>query len=114
MNSIDVVAQLLQNGFITQKEIKAITGLSQATISRSLKSLGDSLLLLPQSSPKQFTLPLDYKNTKPFGLAEVDEHGKELYIGNVYALAGGKYFVQPLQGASSLYLGHKKDGFFNE
>jgi|GEM_PF-5637679 len=71
--SIDSVIRVLENGINTQKEITAVTGLSEATVSRCLVKLGGSVLVLTHSSPKQFTLPLDFKNNTSFDLIEVDE-----------------------------------------
>ncbi len=112
MKSFDSVVKILKTGFVTQKEIQAITNLSQATVSRCLKKLIGLLLVLPDSSPREYSLP-DANTKKPFQLGEVDEHGKESLLGNVYALSDGKYFVNLFQGGSKLYLGDKGNGLFN-
>ncbi len=114
MNSLERVIKVLQSGFITQKEIKSITKLSQATISRCLRKLGNNLLLLPNSSPKKYALPdVVFDTDVPFGLVEMDEHGKESFLGYVHAINGGKFFVRLNSTASRLYLGTKKNGLFD-
>ncbi len=114
MKSIDSVIRVLENGFTTQKEIQQTTQFSQATISRCLKKLGNALLVLPGSSPRQYALPaVIFETNLPFDLVEVDEHGKIAFMGYVHVLNGGKFFVSINKSASNLYLGQSKDGLYD-
>lgn len=112
MKSIDAITQVLKSGFVTQKDIQAITKLSQATVSRCLKKLDDSLLVLPFSSPNKYALPAEDKGYS-VQFKEVDEQGNESKLGTVYRLANDQYFVDLAEGASKLYLGEKGNGLFD-
>ncbi|VAW43668.1 hypothetical protein MNBD_GAMMA02-1188 [hydrothermal vent metagenome] len=113
MKSIDSVIRVLENGFITQKEIQKITQLSQATVSRCLKKLSQSLLVLPDSSPRKYALPDPGISPNHYDLDEIDEHGKQSVLGSVYAITGGEFFVTLTQGTSKLFLGQSKDGLYD-
>ncbi|MEZ5470639.1 MAG: HipA domain-containing protein [Marinicella sp.] len=114
MKSIDLVIKVLEKGFVTQQEIQQVTQLSQATVSRCLKKLRGSLLILPNCSPAKYALPgIVLETNLPFDLAEVDEHGKESYLGFVHYLFGGKFFVNLNRSASKLYLGESKNGVYD-
>ncbi len=114
MNAPTKIITVLQKGFHTQKEIMAMTGASQATVSRTLNKLTDELLTLTETRPTQYALPFAIDNSpSEYVVFEFDVHGKHVHIGYLYTLQNGQFFVKTRQGTSSLYLGLNKNGLYD-
>ncbi len=109
------IKEYLLRGPATSREIQAETGLSQAAVSRQLRSMGDSVVRLQSGrSPRYAVTRNAFGGDDKLPLYAVDAHGNNAAIAIIRPLAHGGFFVEPLTGMPSVLLGENKLGLYDD
>ncbi len=109
------IIDILRLGPANSKELRVATGLSQATVSRQLRSLGDQVVKLGSGRTTRYTLArnaFDSGNSLP--LYTVDPHGNVVRVATIRPLAHGGYLVEPTTGTPTALLGERGDGVYED
>jgi len=109
------IREYLSRGPATSKEIQAATDLSQAAVSRQLRSMGNSIIRLPSGrSPKYAMTCNAFGGDDRLPLYMVDPHGNNTSVAFLRPLAHGGFFIQPLTGMPPVLLGEGKNGLYDD
>lgn len=109
------LAEFLEQGPATSKEIQAATGLSQAGVSRQLRRIGQRVVTIRRGrTPKYILTRNALGGNDRLPLAVVDTLGHADVIAHVRPLATGGFYVEPSAGMSTLLLGDKGDGLYDD
>ena len=109
------IRRYLEQGPATSREIQAATGLSQGSVSRKLKNMESGIIKL-----KSGRVPLYMATCNAFGandrlpLTIVDAYGNTVLVAHIRPLVRGGFFVEPATGMSSLLLGEKGNGLYDD
>ena len=88
--------QKLATGPKTAKELAALLGVSQPTISRVIGALGDQIVSLGRGRATKYARPRPVRGTTSvFPVCRIDEAGNAHPLGVLRTLAGGQYWWQP-------------------
>ena len=105
--------QVLTRGPSTSKEIQAVTGMSQAGVSRAIRAMGGKIISIKIGrSPHYMMTRNAFGGDDRLPLHRVDPHGNHTAIGFLRPLAHGGFFLQPVPGMPSTLLGAHKNGLF--
>ena len=86
----------LASGPKTAKELTALLGVSQPTISRVLSELGDQVVSLGRGRATTYARPRPVRGTtSTFPIYRIDEAGDVHLLGILRTLVGGQYWWQP-------------------
>ncbi len=108
------IAEYLQRGPATSKAIQAETGLSQAAVSRQLRSMGDRVIRLQRGRSPRYAMTCNaFGGDDKLPLYAVDAHGNSVAVALIRPLAHGGYFVEPLTGIPPVLLGANGDGLYD-
>ena len=109
------IKQYLSLGAATSKEIQAHTGLSQPTVARRLRSMGDQIINLNIGrSPKYALTKNAFGQDDKLPLAMVDAYGNTVLAGIIRPLAHDGFFLETATGVPSVLLGVNRDGLFDD
>ncbi|WPD22788.1 MAG: type II toxin-antitoxin system HipA family toxin YjjJ [Candidatus Electrothrix scaldis] len=109
------IIEYLQRGPATSKEIQAATGLSQAAVSRRLRSMGDRVVRVREGRAILYAVTRNaFGGTDKLPLSRVDPQGNIMFIAFLRPLAHGGFFLEPSEGVSSLLLGENKQGLYDD
>ncbi|XCN73810.1 MAG: type II toxin-antitoxin system HipA family toxin YjjJ [Candidatus Electrothrix aestuarii] len=109
------INEYLQRGPATSKEIQAATGLSQAAVSRRLRSMGDRVIRVREGRAILYAVTRNaFGGTDKLPLSRVDPQGNIMLIAFLRPLAHGGFFLEPSEGVSSLLLGENKQGLYDD
>lgn len=109
------LAELLEQGPATSKEIQAATGLSQAAVSRQLRRMGQRVVTIRRGRTPKYVLTRNaLGGNDRLPLAMIDIHGHAELVAHVRPLATGGFYVEPAAGMSSLLLGDNGDGLYDD
>lgn len=109
------IREYLEQGPATSKQLQASSGLSQAAVSRQLRSLGDSIIRLPSGRSPQYALTRNaFGGDSRLPLYMVDAHGNNTAIACIRPLAHGGFFIEPSTGMPSVLLGESGDGLYDD
>jgi DNA-binding Lrp family transcriptional regulator len=104
----------LKRGPSTSKEIQAATGLSQSSVARRLRELGDNIVQIQEGRSIRYAATcnaLGVNDKIPLGL--VDHLGKISVVAYLRPLTHGGYFLQPVTNISPLLLGERGNGLYD-
>lgn len=109
------IREYLARGPATSKEIQSATDLSQAAVSRQLRSLGDSVVRLPSGRSPRYAMTRNaFGGDDRLPLFMVDTYGNNTSVALIRPLAHGGFFVQPLTGMPPVLLGEGKNGVYDD
>ncbi|MFO7749333.1 MAG: type II toxin-antitoxin system HipA family toxin YjjJ [Desulfobacteraceae bacterium] len=110
------IIECLKKGPSTSKELQAATGLSQSTVSRSLKKIGDGIVQITEGRSVRYAATCNaFGVSDKIPLSIIGESGKASLIAYVRPLACGKYFIEPkIDNFPSLFLGEGGSGLFDD
>lgn len=109
------IKEYLAQGPATSKEIQAATGLSQSSVARQLRSMGNSVIKLQKGRiPRYAATRNAFGGNDKLPLSMVDAHGNTVLAAHIRPLMDGGFFVEPATGMPPLLLGQNKDGLFDD
>ncbi|OIO67315.1 MAG: phosphatidylinositol kinase [Zetaproteobacteria bacterium CG_4_9_14_3_um_filter_49_83] len=109
------IRDYLSRGPATSKEIQAATGLSQAAVSRQLRGMENSIVVLPSGrSPRYVITRNAFGGDDKLPLFMVDAHGNNAPVANIRPLAHGGFFIEALTGMPSVLSGAGKNGLYDD
>jgi hypothetical protein len=109
------ITNYLKRGPSTSKEIQAATGLSQSTIARQIRDLGDRVVQIQIGRTVKYAATCNaFNSNDKIPLSVIDNSGKNILIAYVRPLNSGGFFVEPTGPASFLFLGEQKDGVYDD
>lgn len=107
--------EYLERGAASSKEIQTATGLSQTSVARQLRGMGDSVVKLPGGRTPKYALTRNaFGGDDKLPLGMVDAHGNTVLVATIRPLAHGGFFVEPAIGMPSVLLGERGDGFYED
>lgn len=108
------IREYLSRGPATSKEIQAATDLSQAAVSRQLRSMDDSVVRLPSGRSPRYAMTRNaFGGDDRLPLFMVDAHGNNTSVALIRPLAQGGFFVESMTGMPAVLLGEEKNGVFD-
>jgi len=109
------IIEYLERGPATSKEIQAVTGLSQSSVARQLRDLGDNIVRLQKGKLAIYAATRSaFGGNDKLPLGMVDAHGEIILVAHIRPLAHGGFFVEPATNMPSLLLGEGSDGLFDD
>lgn len=109
------IKDYLSFNIATSKEIQKNTGISQISVSRTLRHMGNSIVKIPNGKSPKYAL-----TTNAFGVDdsipiwEVDNFGKHTCIAVLRPLAVGGYFVEQRVNMPYVFLGEKGNCLYDD
>lgn len=99
----------------TSKEIQAATGLSQSSVARQLRGMGDKVISLQNGRSPQYAATCNaFGCNDKLPLSIVDAHGNSVLAAYIRPLAYGGFFVEPAIAISPLLLGESGNGLYDD
>lgn len=109
------ILEYLERGPSTSKEIQAATGLSQSTIARQIKRMGDRIIPIPTGRSVMYAAACNAFNSGDrIPLSIIDDTGKPLLAAYVRPLIHGGYFVESARNLPPLLLGDNQIGLYDD
>ncbi len=109
------ISGYLERGPSTSIEIQAATGLSQSTVARQLRGMGDSVVSLQNGRSIRYAATCNaFGGNDKLPLSRVDAHGNTVLIAYIRPLSHGGFFVEPVTDIPPLLLGEDKDGLYDD
>lgn len=109
------IREYLARGPSTSKEIQAETGLSQSSVARQLREIGDHIVKLQKVRPPRYSLTRNaFGGNDKLPLSIVDAHGDTVLAAYIRPLVHGGFFVEAATGMPQLLLGANEDGFYDD
>ncbi|HCY86874.1 MAG TPA: type II toxin-antitoxin system HipA family toxinoxin YjjJ [Desulfobacteraceae bacterium] len=108
------IKEYLKRGPSTSKEIQAATGLSQSSVARRLRALGDNIVQIQDGRSIRYAATCNafgVNDKIPLGL--VNHTGKINVVAYLRPLSYGGYFLQPATSISPLLLGESGNGLYD-
>lgn len=107
------IEQILARGPASSSEIQAATGISQAGVSRWLRSMGSRIIRVKVGRSPQYMMTRNaFGGDDRLPLFMVDPHGNDTVVGYLRPLAHGAFYLEKLPGLPSVLLGDRGDGLF--
>ncbi len=108
------LAECLENGPLTSKEIQAATGQTQSAVSRQITALGNRVIRLRSGRTPRYALTCNaFGADDKLPLYRVDPHGHSALLAVIRPLAHGAFFVEPCQGMPEVLLGDNGNGLYD-
>ncbi len=108
------IREFLERRPATSKELQDATGMSQSTVSRELRGMGESVVRLPGGSSPRYAMTRNaFGGDDKLPLLMVDAHGNSTAVADLRPLAHGGFFVEPLTGMPPVLLGERGDGLYD-
>ena len=108
------IKKYLERGPFSSKEIQAATGLSQSSVARRLKEMGDSVVQIHEGRLIRYAATCNAFGADdriPLGI--IDHVGKANVIAHIRPLSHGGFFLEPLHSVSYLLLGESRNGLYD-
>jgi len=107
------IVKALANGPRTSKEIQALTGMSQASVSRNART-ESTILRMPGPAPYRYAATKTaFDAGRMIPIATIDATGKTVPRAMLHPLMPKGYLIRLLTGSTQLLLGENEDGFFD-
>lgn len=113
---MESIESFLQRGPSTSKEIQAAIGLSQSTVSRMLKKMGDGIVQISEGRSVRYAAPCNaFGSNDKLPIGMIDESGKIQLIAHLRPLNGGQFFLETaVKNYSPLLLGADGTGLYED
>jgi len=99
----------------TSKEIQAATGLSQSSVARQIKKMGDRIVQLQRGRSVLYASTCNaFSSNDKLPLGIVDKFGRTVLIAYIRPLNSGGFFIEPVRTVSPFLMGEKKDGLYDD
>jgi hypothetical protein len=109
------IREYLERGPATSKEIQAETRLSQSSVARQLRDMGNEIIRLQNGRSLRYAATRNaFGGNNKLPLSIVDAHGNTVLAAYIRPLVHGGFFVEEVTGMPSLLLGGNKDGLYDD
>lgn len=109
------IKKYLKRGPSTSKEIQAATGLSQSSVARRLREMGESVIRLQKGRSIRYAATCNaFGSNDKHHLSMVDAYGDTVLIAFIRPLSYGGFFIEPAADISPLLLGENNDGLYDD
>lgn len=109
------IREFLEKGPATSKEIQVRTGLSQPTVARSLRAMGNSVIKLSDGRSLRYAVTCNaFGANDRLPLIMVDAHGTNVVVAHIRPLAHGGFFVEAETGMPEVLLGNNGNGVYDD
>jgi hypothetical protein len=110
-----LITNYLKRGPSTSKEIQAAIGLSQSTIARQIRAMGDGIVQIQIGRTVKYAATCNaFNSNDKIPLSVIDSSGKNILIAYVRPLSFGGFFIEPTESVTLLFLGEQKDGVYDD
>ena len=101
-------------GVATSRELQALAGVSQATLSRALAGLGDRLVVIGRGRATRYALAEPaFGNEHRIPLYQITPQGLPEHVADLRPLTGGRFYLQPQAPTPPWLLGQDGTGLFD-
>ncbi|MCB1734361.1 MAG: type II toxin-antitoxin system HipA family toxin YjjJ [Gammaproteobacteria bacterium] len=105
----------LGQGLATSSELQNATGLSQTTVARQLRELGDAIVRIQHGRTVHYGLTHHaFGAANAIPLHRVDAYGNHVLVATIFPLVHGGFFVTPTTGTPAVLAGVNRDGLFED
>lgn len=113
---MESIKNFLARGPSTSKEIQAALGLSQSTVSRMLKKMGDGIVQISEGRSVRYAATCHaFGGNDKLPIGMIDESGKIQLVAYLRPLNCGDFFLQPaVKNYSPLLLGADRTGLYED
>ena len=113
---MESIKNFLKRGPSTSKEIQAAIGLSQSTVSRMLKKMGDRIVQLSDGRSVRYAATCNaFGGNDKLQIGMIDESGKNRLVAYLRPLNCGKFFLEPVvKNCPPLLLGEGRTGLYED
>ena len=109
------IREYLERGPATSKEIQAETRLSQSSVARQLRDMGNEIIRLQKGRSLRYAATRNaFGGNNKLPLSIVDAHGNTVLAAYIRPLVHSGFFVEEVTGMPSLLLGENKDGLYDD
>ncbi|RJP95340.1 MAG: type II toxin-antitoxin system HipA family toxinoxin YjjJ [Desulfobacteraceae bacterium] len=109
------IREYLARGPATSKEIQAGTGLSQSSVARQLRSLGNDIIRLQDGRTLRYAATRNaFGANDKLPLSMVDAHGNTVITAYIRPLVNGGFFVEAATGMPPLLSGENRNGLYDD
>ncbi len=109
------IRKYLERGPSTSKEIQAATGLSQSSVARQIREMGDRVIQLKKGRSIRYAATCNaFGGNDKLHLSMVDAYGDTVLIAFIRPLRHGGFFLEPVTDISPLLLGENNDGLYDD
>lgn len=108
------VKEYVKQGPATSREIQAATGLSQSSVARKLRDMGDRVVQLQEGRSIRYAATCNaFGSGDKLPLARVDGHGDVSVIAHIRPLTHGGFWVEPVKAVPPVLLGDSGNGLYD-
>lgn len=108
------IQEVLARGPATSKELQRATGLSQPTISRQLRGLGDTVVKLSEGGGVRYAMTRSaFGADDKLHLFMVDAFGNNTLVALIRPLLHGGFYLERRTGIPAALLGERGDGLYD-
>jgi HipA-like C-terminal domain len=109
------IIDILKRGPATSAALQKACDLSQATVSRQLRALGDQIVRLGKGRATEYALTRNAFNAgDDIRLYAVDPHGNTVCVARLRPLAHGGFLVEATTGTPAILMGESGDGLYDD
>ena len=109
------IRKYLERGPSTSKEIQAATGLSQSSVARQIREMGDRVIQLKKGRSIRYAATCNaFGGNDKLHLSMVDAYGDTVLIAFIRPLRHGGFFLEPVTDIPPLLLGENNDGLYDD
>ncbi len=109
------IKKYLERGPSTSREIQSATGLSQSSVARRLREMGDRVVLIQEGRSIRYAATSNaFGADDKIPLAITDHLGNASVIAHIRPLSHGGFFLEPVNEASSMLLGKNGNGLYDD
>ncbi len=109
------IKKYIERGPSTSKEIQAATGLSQSSVARRLKEMGDSVVQIQDGRLIKYAATCNaFGADDRIPLGAIDPAGKVKVVAYIRPLSHGGFFLEPVDLISPLLLGERGNGLYDD
>ena len=109
------IKKYIERGPSTSKEIQAATGLSQSSVARRLKEMGNSVVQIQEGRVIRYAATCNaFGSDDRIPLGVIDHTGKPKVVAYIRPLSHGGFFLEPVHLISHLLLGERGDGLYDD
>lgn len=109
------IKEYIERGPSTSKEIQAATGLSQSSVARRLREMGDRVVQIQEGRVIRYAATCNaFGADDRIPLGVIDHTGKAKVVAYIRPLSHGGFFLEPVHLISNLLLGERGNGLYDD
>ncbi|MEH0021844.1 MAG: type II toxin-antitoxin system HipA family toxin YjjJ [Desulfobacter sp.] len=109
------IKKYIERGPSTSKEIQAATGLSQSSVARRLREMGDRVVQIQDGRSIRYAATCNaFGADDKIPLGMIDPAGNARVVAYIRPLIHGGFFLEPLHSISYLLLGESGNGLYED